>query len=299
MPMLKTDDGVQLHYEEAGRGTPVVFVHGYGSRLEAWRAVQPRVARHRRTLSFDQRGFGQSERPPAQDDAGYGVVGHARDLLALLDEEGLERVVLVGHSYGASVVLQAALEAPGRVAGIVLVSPFVLDAQKNAFLRWAELPLMGEWLYTTSFRDFAGEKMLLAFAEPYKYATREALLEIEQNQRLPGTTYAALATVRGMDFDEAKYAQVTQRGRVPLTLVWGKQDRVTPIRTAPAVQKALGAPTSEVGVDAEAAVALPARGAPVLVKIDGAGHMPPWESPDVVAGAILDVLARADAAEGL
>jgi pyruvate dehydrogenase E2 component (dihydrolipoamide acetyltransferase) len=269
------DAWLRVHKEGAG-GTPVVFVHGYGSRLEAWRAVQPRIAAARATFSLDLRGFGKSERPAATADAGYGVHAHADDLLALLEAEGIERAVLVGHSYGASVVLHAALAAPERVAGIVLVSPFVLEAQKNAFLRWAELPVMGEWLYATTFRDFAGEKMLLPFAEPQQHATLEALDEIERNQAQEGTTYAALATVRGMDFEEARYPSLGAERQTPITIVWGEQDRVTPIRHAPDVAAALGNPT--------------------FVRVPAAGHMPPWERPDAVVEAIEALVARAETA---
>jgi 3-oxoadipate enol-lactonase len=252
--------------------TPVVFVHGYGSRLESWRAVQPAVAQARMTVSFDQRGFGKSERPASSDHAGYGAVEHARDLVALLDELGLQRVVIVGHSYGASVALHAALDHPERVAGLVLVSPFVLDSQKNSFLRWASLPGMGEWLYATTFRDFSGEKMLLPFAEPHAYATLAGLDEIERNHALPGTTYAALATVRGMDFDEARYGSI----KVPRAIVWGERDRVTPIRRAPDVVAALG----------------DHGGRATLTRVPDVGHMPPWERPAAVLGAIDSVLSQ-------
>jgi pimeloyl-ACP methyl ester carboxylesterase len=252
--------------------TPVVLVHGFGSRLESWRAVQPELAKARRTLAFDQRGFGQSERTEGE----YGVQAHAEDLLALMDAEHIERAVLVGHSYGAGVVLRAALIAPKRVAGIVLVSPFACSAQMNDFLSWSQLPLMGEWLFATSYKDFPGEKMQLAFAAPDAHAqagarrpsdaiTLDALDEVRANQAIPGTTYAALATVRGMDYDdiEPKYAAI----QAPIAVVWGERDRVTPIH------------------DSAALLALLPKTARVL-RLPDAGHMPPWEAPDVIVSAI-------------
>lgn len=259
--------GAQLRVREEGSGDalPLVFVHGYGSRLEAWRAVQPALAQGRRTVSFDQRGFGLSERT-AQ---GYGPKEHAADLLALMDALHLERAVLVAHSYGAGVALQAALDAPARVAGVVLVSPFALEEQRNSTLRWAQVPGLGEWMYATSFRGFSGEKYQLAFADGGRFATLAALDEVEAMQALPGTDAAALATVRAMDYRDAeqRYRDV----KVPVRVVWGEADRVTPIRTLPRFAEHL--PQAS------------------FVRVPGVGHMPSWEAPGVVVEAVQAVLA--------
>ena len=266
--------GARLRVREEGSGDalPAVFVHGFGSRLEAWRAVQPALAVGRRTLSFDQRGFGLSERS-AQ---GYGPKEHAADLLALMDALQLPRVVLVAHSYGASVALQAALDAPERVAGVVLVSPFALDEQLNSTLRWAQVPGLGEWMYATSFRGFSGEKYQLAFADGGRFATLAALDVVEAMQAIPGTREAALATVRAMD-----YREVAERYRelgVPVRVVWGEADRVTPIRTLPRFAERLPQAT--------------------FVRVPGVGHMPSWEAPSVVIEAVQAVLAAAPAGSG-
>lgn len=266
---MVTVRGAGLRVREHGEGAalPVVFVHGYGSRLESWRAVQPAIAAARRTIAFDQRGFGLSERTPS----GYGPDAHAADLLALMDALGVERAVLVAHSYGAGVALRAALSAPERVAGIVLVSPFVLDEQLNATLRWARVPLLGEWMYATSFRGFAGEKYQLAFADGGRFATLAALDEVEALQVIPGSDAAALATVRAMD-----YANVEPRYRdiaAPTRIVWGEDDRVTPIRVAPRLSERL--PRAQ------------------LTRVPGVGHMPSWEAPNVVVEAIEAVLRDA------
>ncbi len=246
-----------------GAGAPVVFVHGFGSRLEAWKLVQPEVAKTRRTLSFDQRGFGLSERA----EGAYGPESHAADLLALLDEEHIDRAVLVGHSYGAGVVLRLALRHPERVAGIVLVSPFALDEQVGSYFHWAMVPGLGEAMFSAQFRDFPGEKYLLAFGPEArkKYVSVAALDEVQRLQAKDGSTYAALATIRGMDYAsvEDAYAKIA----VSVTVVWGEKDRVAPIKR----------------LETFAAKLPHAR----FVRVPGVGHMPPWEKPDVVVDAVL------------
>lgn len=255
-------------------GVAVVLVHGYGSRLEAWRLVQPALAEAGvRSVAFDQRGFGLSARTP--DARGYGPEAHAQDLLALMDALHIERAVVVGHSYGAGVALRAALRAPERVAGLVLVSPFAVDAQLNSTLRWAKVPLVGEWLWATSYRGFPGEKYQLAFGDASRFTTLAALDEVEAIQALPGSTEAALATVRGMDYAtvEPRYREVS----APIRVVWGEADRVTPIRDAPLLVRQLP--------DGAA-----------LTRLPGVGHMPPWETPAAVVTAVRSALAAVDVA---
>lgn len=111
-----------LHVEDGGSGEPpVLFVHGLGGRAGQWEAqlahLRPRV----RALAVDLRGHGRSAPSAA---GAYGVAELAADVSAVADELGLERFVLVGHSLGGSVVIEAARrEGAERVAGLVLVDP--------------------------------------------------------------------------------------------------------------------------------------------------------------------------------
>ena len=113
-----TVNGTQLYYERAGAGAPpLVFVHGFGCAHEDW---QPQVeafgARHM-VISCDLRGHGASPGEPAS----CNIETYGADVAALLRALNLSGAVLVGHSMGTRVVLQACLDAPDRVAGLVLV----------------------------------------------------------------------------------------------------------------------------------------------------------------------------------
>jgi pimeloyl-ACP methyl ester carboxylesterase len=254
--------------EVSNDALPVVFVHGFGSRLESWRMVQPNIAKSHRTISFDQRGFGLSERSEGE----YGPESHAADVIALMDALHVERAILVGHSYGCGVVLRAALRHPERVAGIVLVSPFALDEQVGSYFHWAQVPGLGEAMFSAQFTDFPGEKYQLAFGPESraKFVSVAALDEVQRIQAQPGTTYAALATIRGMDYAkvEKDYAAI----RAPITVVWGEKDRVTPIKMLDTLAARL--PNAK------------------FVRVPAVGHMPVWENP----AAVLDAFANTDAA---
>jgi pimeloyl-ACP methyl ester carboxylesterase len=112
-------DGVSLHARDwGGDGTPVVLLHGLASNARIWDGVAQRLAgAGMRVIALDQRGHGESEQPAG----GYDFATVCRDLAAALDALGLQRPVLVGHSWGANVALQYAAERAEAVAGLVLV----------------------------------------------------------------------------------------------------------------------------------------------------------------------------------
>jgi pimeloyl-ACP methyl ester esterase len=118
MPLLETEPGVTLHFEEAGKGRPVVLVHGWSmtSRTFAWQ-VEALAPAHR-TITFDLRGHGESSAPAGRQ----GMPDHARDLGALFARLDLSSAALVGWSMGAQIALAALPALRGRVAGLILLS---------------------------------------------------------------------------------------------------------------------------------------------------------------------------------
>jgi pimeloyl-ACP methyl ester carboxylesterase len=107
--------GLRFHVAEAGAGDPVVLVHGWPQHWWAWRHVVPLLAPHARLVMIDLRGFGWSDAPPGA----YDKQTLADDLLAVLDELGLERVCLMGHDWGAWIGFLACLAAPERFAAFL------------------------------------------------------------------------------------------------------------------------------------------------------------------------------------
>lgn len=107
----------QLHYQVAGTGDAVVFIHGLGSDLRVWDAQFPFFAQHYRALRYDIRGHGQSALPAREPYA------HADDLKALMDYCGIWRAHLMGHSMGGEIAINFALAYPERVQRLVLIDP--------------------------------------------------------------------------------------------------------------------------------------------------------------------------------
>ncbi len=108
----------RLHVEDGGRGSlvPVLFVHGNGANLTQWRAQLDHLRLTRRAVAFDLRGMGQSDVPA---DGDYSVSAMVDDVQSVADALHLKRFVIVGHSYGGTVVGAYAARHPERVAGVV------------------------------------------------------------------------------------------------------------------------------------------------------------------------------------
>jgi pimeloyl-ACP methyl ester carboxylesterase len=104
--------GLDFHYAEAGAGDDVVLcLHGWPQHWYEWRHLMPALADRHRVLALDLRGYGWSDAPPD----GYEKENLADDVLAVLDELGVERVKLVGHDWGGYVGFLLGLRAPERI----------------------------------------------------------------------------------------------------------------------------------------------------------------------------------------
>lgn len=111
-------DGVPIRYEASGQGSPaVVLVHCWMCDRHLWDHAVPRLARDHRVVTLDLAGHGESGRARKA----WTVEAFGEDVRAVVEALGLDRVVLVGHSMGGPVILEAARRLPGRVVGLVPV----------------------------------------------------------------------------------------------------------------------------------------------------------------------------------
>ena len=145
---------VRLRYREAGRGEPVVLLHGYTQRIELMRDLADSLSANHRVIVLDQRGFGESAK--LSDPARYGRA-MVDDVIGLLDQLGIRRAHLVGHSMGALIAAVAAVRHPDRVASATLVAgPFFADSAAfagmstpfvQALERGEGMVAFGKWLF--------------------------------------------------------------------------------------------------------------------------------------------------------
>lgn len=115
---------IALHYTDwGGEGRDLVLVHGLASTSHIWDLVAPFLTENFRVIALDQRGHGESAKPSS----GYDFQTVATDLHCFINEIGLREPVLVGHSWGADVVLHHGATYPGLASGLVLVDGGFLE----------------------------------------------------------------------------------------------------------------------------------------------------------------------------
>jgi pimeloyl-ACP methyl ester carboxylesterase len=168
----------RLFTTEAGSGPPVVLLHGLTATHRY--VVMGSAALERcghRVIAYDARGHGASA--PAPEPGAYRYEDLAGDLLAVLDARGVERAVLAGASMGAHTALRTALEHPGRVAGLVVITPAydpALHLDAASLARWDAL--------SDGLRDGGVEGFVAAYGEPAGDPAWHGTLRTVLRQRL-------------------------------------------------------------------------------------------------------------------
>ena len=116
MPHISVRDGTRLYYEEAGQGTPVVFVHEYAADYRTWEPQMRRFARSHRCVTYSQRGYPPSDIPNDPDK--YSQDCFRDDVIAMMDALKLDRAHVVGHSMGALTALHVGIRYPQRCISV-------------------------------------------------------------------------------------------------------------------------------------------------------------------------------------
>ncbi len=111
-------DGVGLYFEEAGTGTPIVFVHEFGGTYRSWEPQMRHFARQHRCIAFAARGYPPSDVPP--DVEAYSQLQATRDIAAVMDAAEVDRAHVVGLSMGGFAALHFGLEFPDRARSLVV-----------------------------------------------------------------------------------------------------------------------------------------------------------------------------------
>ncbi|MFO7568582.1 MAG: alpha/beta hydrolase, partial [Smithellaceae bacterium] len=114
--LVVSQDGTPISYEVSGAGEPtLVFVHGWSCDARYWRAQVAHFAKKHRVIVLDLAGHGHS----GMDRRKYTMAAFGRDVRAVVDAAGGGRTILIGHSMGGTVIVEAAKLLPGRVIGLI------------------------------------------------------------------------------------------------------------------------------------------------------------------------------------
>lgn len=124
---------MELAYQDIGQGQPVVILHGLFGAAKNWNSIAKQMARSYRILTLDLRNHGSS---PWADTMSYPEM--AQDVVEFLDQRGLDKATIVGHSMGGKVAMTMALQAPERVERLVVADIAPVKYPRLVFRSYVE-----------------------------------------------------------------------------------------------------------------------------------------------------------------
>jgi pimeloyl-ACP methyl ester carboxylesterase len=260
--------GFRLHYREAGRGAPVILLHGLGGDGSRWAPNISSLATTFHVIALDQIGFGDSDKPLAN----YHVGMLSEFLVGFLNAIGIPKASLVGNSMGASVAAYTAVHDPQVVDGLVLVDGAGYAPAPGA----PPLNPHRRQINNGVTREETREWARLMFHD--KSLVTDAMVDENLTMRL----HSAFAISKIMDSNDSGLGGITQdemrRIHEPTLILWGKYDEVAgpPEQTAARLHCDISGSR--------------------LVVIDNASHFPQLEHPEEFNRLVQQFLKDATAA---
>ena len=229
--------GKRRAFVKAGSGPALLLLHGLACDGSTWDRVIPLLAKKYTVIAPDLLGHGHSDKPRADYTLG-GYANGMRDLLTLL---GVDKVTVVGHSFGGGVALQFAYQYPERTQRLMLVSSGGLGPEVSPLIKLIQAP---GWEQVMSLLTLPGIRhvetgalrALSSYGGPLRRYTRDLdeVAAIVDSWRDRRTRFAirhlvrAVIDWRGQIVTMADRAYLTET--MPMAVVWGRDDHVIPVR---------------------------------------------------------------------
>lgn len=254
-------NGADIYYRRAGEGTPMVLIHGYPLSSELYAENIDALSQNYQVIALDLRGYGQSEAPGDAPEAT--IETYAEDVLAVMDELGIEQALIGGMSMGGPIVLEMHRQAPDRFLGLLLIDTIAAPANP------AEA---GLWTGMIEIVENEGMQALVPVLmnEMLTGETRMARPELVERMASIITAASEQAGVAGLQALAGRedYRPVLSEITVPTLVLVGLEDTVYPFEVSRRMSQAI--PTAELAI------------------IDGAAHAAVIERPEQASEAILE-----------
>ena len=277
-------DGVRLHYVRQGAGTPLLLLHGWPGFWYEWAPVIPALAARHDVIVPDLRGFAYSDKPDVPPEQGYARDAVAREVAALIQALGLQRIAIVAHDIGATVAQPMALMFPDLVSRLVLFDP----PYPGIGRRWREPGHTREiWYQIFHTQPWAHEVVgatrdatraylrhfLTHWSGKKDWVTDAELEHWVDAYSQPGALRGGFAYYKAFDRVRTSQADApAEKLRIaqPTLVLWGDSDAILPIAWADRLPEYFANLT--------------------LKRVDGVGHFMMREAPELVAPEVLAFL---------
>lgn len=230
-------NGLVHHLRTAGTGSaPMVLLHGWPETSYCWRHLMPAFADGFRMVAPDLRGIGDT----AKTDGPHDKATVAGDIWAIMDAEGMDRAVLVGHDIGARVAMRMTLDRPDRVSSLVVINGRYPplggvktsdsgQARERWYFFFHQHPDLVEALVGKDVRAYY-EHFLRHWSHPDFSFAEADIAEYVRAYSRPGSVRGACRHyMAALDEDDAQWAaDVDKTITTPTLVIWGRDDRVSP-----------------------------------------------------------------------
>jgi pimeloyl-ACP methyl ester carboxylesterase len=264
-------DGLRLHIAERAGATDAaatstfVLLHGFTFNLYTWNWLMPALAERGRVIAYDQVPYGLSAKPLPGTWIGsnpYSKAAALVQLTTLLDELGVERAYLVGNSSGGTLALEAAFAHPDRVAGLILLAPWV-NSKRPILPAWlVDLPQIRRLTLLLA-RTLGTDAPLLGYgyADPSRLDEERRALTVVHRQMANWDAAWAALLARSLT-DPVGIGAHLEEIDTPTLILTGTEDRIVPPADTLAAARALPDAT--------------------YAELPGCGHLPQEECPALV-----------------
>lgn len=229
-----------LYKEEHGDGDPILCLHGLGANIFTWRHFIEPFSRHNKLILIDLKGFGRSAKP---EDQRYSLHDHADAVYELILRNDWRRLTLIGNSYGGALALLLATRLdeshPSRLSKLVLIDAGAYKEYLPGYVKLMRTILGKPMMFLLPARLTA--KFVLNFAVyNKKKITEQQITAYAGPLADPGARNAVLQTARQCipwDADElvTKFKSIS----VPTLILWGRHDKVIPLKVGELLSQAL------------------------------------------------------------
>lgn len=261
-----------IAYDEAGAGSPIVFLHNLGGDRHIWRAQFDVLRRTHRVFAIDLIGYGESGAP----DDGYTVENYLDMVTAFFEAHDLRDVTLVGHCFGSALALLYTQRHPGRVRSLVLSSPLTPATLRPTRTAWAAQ--LGRRLRIDSLLarvripgPLAGLIVAEQLGSQRAQQPADLVAHLRKSWTEPRRLMVTAAISREIPLLGELDSFVPPTDFPPITTVWGSRNRVLCARAGAAMNRTWK----------------PSRS----IVVDGAGHLVMAEAPDQFTAAVLAATA--------
>ena len=269
VPRERALAGHRIRFVRTGQGPPVVLIHGLASSLFTWKALLPRLAVRHDVLALDLPGFGGSEQPP---DLSFDDLVEV--VPALLDALGLERASLVGNSLGGATAAAVAARWPDRVPALALIDAAGFQqgpGDMPAALRLAAADPTGLLARLPLRRPLVRLALRQVFHDDSK-VTEERVEEYLAPMLRPGAVASLRSLLSAPPGELERLRRALPGIRAAALIVWGREDAWVPVAHAERFREAIPGARVEL--------------------LEGCGHMPQEECPEVLLGVLAPFLSE-------